>query len=177
MVLRKQGLIVTVSSSGGLKYLFYVPYGVGKTACDRMAADCGLEMKSSNVAMISLWPGPVKTEYLTKRQAEEDNSKVIQYKRYCGKIHSTAKAIAKAYSNSILKYCEWFQTDGENVDSRLKDVSKVGESIEFTGKVIVQLAAESNIMGRTGKIINTADVAREYRIKDIDGTVPIDLRW
>ena len=62
------------------------------------------------------------------------------------------------------------------MDSRLKDVSKVGESIEFTGKVIVQLAAESNIMGRTGKIINTADVAREYGIKDIDGTVPIDLR-
>jgi len=142
MVLRKQGLIVTVSSSGGLKYLFNVPYGVGKTACDRMAADCGLEMKSTNVAMISLWPGPVKTEYITKRQAEEDNSK----------------------------------TDGENVDSRLKDVSKVGESIEFTGKVIVQLAAESNIMDRTGKIINTADVAREYGIKDIDGTVPIDLR-
>ena len=86
MVLRKQGLIVTVSSSGGLKYLFNVPYGVGKTACDRMAADCGLEMKSSNVAMISLWPGPVKTEYLTKRQAEEDNSKVIQYKRHCGSL-------------------------------------------------------------------------------------------
>ena len=62
------------------------------------------------------------------------------------------------------------------MDSRLKDVSKVGESIEFTGKVIVQLAAESNIMDRTGKIINTADVAREYGIKDIDGTVPIDLR-
>ena len=62
------------------------------------------------------------------------------------------------------------------MDSRLKDVSKVGESIEFTGKVIVQLAAESNIMARTGKIINTADVAREYGIKDIDGTVPIDLR-
>ena len=86
MVSRKQGLIVTVSSSGGLKYLFNVPYGVGKTACDRMAADCGLEMKSSNVAMISLWPGPVKTEYLTKRQAEEDNSKVIQYKRHCGSL-------------------------------------------------------------------------------------------
>ena len=62
------------------------------------------------------------------------------------------------------------------MDSRLKDNSKLGESIEFTGKVIVQLAAESNIMARTGKIINTADVAREYGIKDIDGTVPIDLR-
>ena len=57
MVPRKSGLIVNVSSSGGLKYLFNVAYGVGKVGCDRMAADCAFELKKSNVAMISLWPG------------------------------------------------------------------------------------------------------------------------
>ena len=31
---------------------------------DRMAADCGHELKSSNVTMISLWPGAVKTEFM-----------------------------------------------------------------------------------------------------------------
>jgi NAD(P)-dependent dehydrogenase (short-subunit alcohol dehydrogenase family) len=55
-----QGLIVNVSSIGGLRYLFNVAYGVGKAACDRMAADCALELKGSNVAMISLWPGAVR---------------------------------------------------------------------------------------------------------------------
>ena len=29
-----------------------------------MAADCGHELRKSNVAMVSLWPGPVKTEYV-----------------------------------------------------------------------------------------------------------------
>ncbi len=51
---------MNVSSIGGLRYLFNVAYGVGKAACDRMAADCALELKGSNVAMISLWPGAVR---------------------------------------------------------------------------------------------------------------------
>lgn len=62
MVPRKSGLIIYVSSGGGLKYLFNVPYGVGKAAVDRMAADCGFELRKHNVAVVSLWPGPVKTE-------------------------------------------------------------------------------------------------------------------
>ncbi|XP_052061486.1 dehydrogenase/reductase SDR family member 1-like isoform X2 [Mytilus californianus] len=62
MTARKTGLIVNVSSFGGLKYLFNVPYGVGKEANDRMAADCAVELRKMNVAFVSLWPGPVNTE-------------------------------------------------------------------------------------------------------------------
>ena len=62
MAENKTGLIINVSSGGGLRYLFNVAYGVGKAACDRMAADCAMELKKHNVAMVSLWPGAVKTE-------------------------------------------------------------------------------------------------------------------
>lgn len=62
MTENKSGLIINISSGGGLRYLFNVAYGVGKAACDRMAADCAMELKKHNVAMISLWPGAVKTE-------------------------------------------------------------------------------------------------------------------
>merc|ERR1711874_534654 len=88
MVPRKQGLIVNVSSSGGLKYLFNVAYGVGKAACDRMAADCAFELRKAGV----------------------------------------------------------------------------------------QLAADKNIMARSGKIINTADIGREFGFVDITGESPIDFR-
>ncbi|OUC46154.1 glycosyltransferase, group 1 family protein, partial [Trichinella nativa] len=64
MVPRKSGLIVTISSVGGLRYLFNVPYGVGKAACDRMAVDCAEELKAKNVAYISIWPGAVQTELI-----------------------------------------------------------------------------------------------------------------
>lgn len=64
MTANKQGLIVNVSSIGGRSYLFNVAYGVGKAGCDRMAADCAVELKADNVAMVSLWPGAVKTEFM-----------------------------------------------------------------------------------------------------------------
>lgn len=59
----------------------------------------------------------------------------------------------------------------------MEDNKSKGESIEFAGKVVVALTLEQNIFKRTGKIVTTTDVAREYGIVDIDGTVPIDLRY
>ncbi|KAK3086745.1 hypothetical protein FSP39_022731 [Pinctada imbricata] len=64
MVQRKKGLIINISSSGGLRYALNVPYGVSKEACDRMATDCAKELSRFNVAMVSLWPGHVLTEIL-----------------------------------------------------------------------------------------------------------------
>lgn len=66
MVPRKSGVIINVSSGGGLKYLFNVAYGVGKAACDRMAQDCAFELKKHNVACVALWPGPVQTETIQR---------------------------------------------------------------------------------------------------------------
>jgi NAD(P)-dependent dehydrogenase (short-subunit alcohol dehydrogenase family) len=62
MTQRKQGLIVTISSWGGLAPIFGVAYGTGKSACDRLASDMAVELKPFNVASISLWPGIVGTE-------------------------------------------------------------------------------------------------------------------
>ncbi|PAV63961.1 hypothetical protein WR25_18790 [Diploscapter pachys] len=62
MVKKKQGLIVQVSSIGGLQYTFNVAYGVGKAGIDRMAADMAIELKDTGVTVVSLWPGIVKTE-------------------------------------------------------------------------------------------------------------------
>ncbi len=77
MVARKQGLIINISSWGGMKYIFNVPYGIGKCAVDRMAADCAVELKSFNVTMVSLYPGAVKTELInsfSKTHTETEES-------------------------------------------------------------------------------------------------------
>ena len=125
--------ILSDSPDDDPRYLFNVAYGVGKAGCDRMAADCGHELRKSGVAMISLWPGPVKTEYIQDKMTDGN---------------PMAKLFAK------------------------------GETIEFAGIVLAHLAAESGeeIMARSGRIINTADVARQYGFKDVDGTVPVDFR-
>ncbi|KAE8291331.1 Dehydrogenase/reductase SDR family member 1 [Larimichthys crocea] len=131
MVAQGQGLIVTISSMGGLRYLFNVPYGVGKAACDRLAADMAVELKSRGVVSVSLWPGAVQTELVSQLIVEKDTP--------------------------------------QGVDPKFKDIFANGESTEVSGKCIVGLAKDKNLMSLTGKVLMTCDLARRYGIRDIDG--------
>lgn len=74
MTQHQQGLICTISSWGGMSYIFGVPYGAGKSACDRLAAEMAVELKQHNVASLSIWPGIVGTEFITRFAAEMDDS-------------------------------------------------------------------------------------------------------
>jgi NAD(P)-dependent dehydrogenase (short-subunit alcohol dehydrogenase family) len=75
MTEHQQGLICTISSWGGLSYIFGVAYGAGKAACDRLAADMAVELKPHNVASLSIWPGIVGTEHISRLAAEMDESR------------------------------------------------------------------------------------------------------
>jgi NAD(P)-dependent dehydrogenase (short-subunit alcohol dehydrogenase family) len=70
MVRRRSGLIVNVSSFGSIAYLFSVAYGVGKAALDRLTSDMAEELRPEGIAVVSLWPGLVRTE-LTSRLMED----------------------------------------------------------------------------------------------------------
>ncbi|XP_053126649.1 dehydrogenase/reductase SDR family member 1 [Hemicordylus capensis] len=129
MVPAGRGLIVIISSPGGMRYMFDVPYGVGKAACDRMAADCAVELHPFGVACVALWPGLVRTESLLK-EAE----------------HNTGP---------------WFET--------LKEKMAIAESTEVSGKCVVGLASDPQIMSHSGKVLLTPDLARRYHFKDVDG--------
>ena len=50
MVPRQQGLIITISSWGGLSPIFGVAYGTGKSACDRLAAEMAAELVEESSA-------------------------------------------------------------------------------------------------------------------------------
>lgn len=52
----------------------------------------------------------------------------------------------------------------------------VGSSIEFPGRVIAALAADPDIMTRSGGTHIAAELALEYGVTDIDGTTPPSLR-
>jgi NAD(P)-dependent dehydrogenase (short-subunit alcohol dehydrogenase family) len=53
---------------------------------------------------------------------------------------------------------------------------RVGSSIEFPGRVIAALAADPHVMARSGGTHIAAELALEYGVTDVDGTVPPSLR-
>jgi dehydrogenase/reductase SDR family protein 1 len=70
--LRGDGIIVNMSSAGGLTYLFNTAYGVGKAAQDRMAQDFNVELKGTGVKALAVWPGAVKTELIQENVLDVD---------------------------------------------------------------------------------------------------------
>ena len=70
MVKQSSGLIVNISSRGGREYVFSASYGAGKAGVDRMAQDMALELKPHDVAVLSLSPSKVKTEFILNMVAQ-----------------------------------------------------------------------------------------------------------
>ena len=124
---RANPLIVNISSFAGAGYQLNVAYGVGKAGVDRLAADMGHELHGEGVAVVSLWPGVVRTEWVLSR------------------------------------------TD-------LPFPMVVTESPEFTGRAVAALAADRDVMARTGGVHIVAELAEAYGFTDTDGAQPISLR-
>ncbi len=49
--------------------------------------------------------------------------------------------------------------------------SMTGSSVEHPGRVIAAMAADPGIMDRSGATYITTELAKEYGVTDIDGTV------
>ena len=62
MLPRHSGLIVNISFWAAQKHIGNVIYGVSKAATDKMTADMAHELRPHGVAVVSLYPGLVRTE-------------------------------------------------------------------------------------------------------------------
>ena len=125
MTKKKSGLIVNISFWSAQVYMNNTQYGVSKAAVDKMSEYMAHELKKFNVAVVSLYPGLVRTE-------------------------------------SVLKNAKYF------------DMSN-SESPQFIGRVIAALAADPEIMKKSGKVLVAAQEALEYGVQDIDGKQPRPL--
>jgi NAD(P)-dependent dehydrogenase (short-subunit alcohol dehydrogenase family) len=125
MTKRKSGLIVNISFWSAQVYLSNTQYGVSKAAVDKMSEYMAHELRKFNVAVVSLYPGLVRTE-------------------------------------SVMRNAKHF------------DMSN-SESPQFIGRVVAALAADANIMKKSGKVLVAAQEALEYDIQDIDGKQPRPL--
>jgi dehydrogenase/reductase SDR family protein 1 len=113
------GLVVNISFWAAQKYVGNVAYGVSKAATDKLTADMAHDLRNSNVAVVSLYPGLVRTE-------------------------------------KVMEAAQWL------------DLSN-SESPQFEGRAVAALAADPNVMQRSGKNLVSAALAQEYGFSDVDG--------
>jgi len=77
MIAQRNGLIVNISSGGTIRYVFNVPYGVGKAGLDKLTADMAHELRTHNVVVVSLWPGLTRTEVIMAQPKRYDLSRAV----------------------------------------------------------------------------------------------------
>jgi dehydrogenase/reductase SDR family protein 1 len=73
MVEQRSGLIVNISSAGAKRRFAVLPYGVGKTAVDRMTADMAEDLAPYGVTVVSYWPPPTATERMLENAEPGDD--------------------------------------------------------------------------------------------------------
>lgn len=122
MTARRGGLIVNISFWAARKHVGNVAYGVSKAATDKLTADTAHELREYGVAVVSLYPGLVRTEAVMAAAAFLD------------------------LSNS--------------------------ESPQFTGRAVAALAADPEVMVKSGGVLVSAELAGEYGFVDVDGRRP-----
>src|SRR5437764_12952486 len=81
MVAERSGLVVNSSFWPAQKHIEKVAYGVAKAATDKLTADMAHELREHNVAVVSLYPGVVRTERVMQAVAFLDlsNSESTQF--------------------------------------------------------------------------------------------------
>jgi NAD(P)-dependent dehydrogenase (short-subunit alcohol dehydrogenase family) len=109
MVEQKSGLIVNVSFWSAQKHIGNVAYGVAKAATDKMTADMADELRPHGVAVVSLYPGLVRTEKVMEAAAFLDLSN-SESPQFLGRVvaalasdpgvmaHSGTVVVAAAYA-------------------------------------------------------------------------------
>lgn len=127
MLPQRQGLIVNSTAGDRGKYLGNLFYDVAKNAIVRMAKGMAIELRSYNIAAVSLCPGFMRTE------------KVLTH----------------------------YKTDEQHWQT-IPDLEKT-ESPQYIGRAVAALAADPNVMQKSGSTLTVGELAQEYGFTDIDG--------
>ena len=124
MVKNQSGLMVQVSSFGGVTYLFDIGYGVGKAGLDRLTADMAAELKPHGVHAVTLYPGGAVTEIAAFPDGE---TPVFTGRAVGALLNKTSKETLERYSGKVV------QTAELAVDYSFTDVSGEIPNGPFSG--------------------------------------------
>ncbi|KXX59548.1 SDR family NAD(P)-dependent oxidoreductase [Rhodococcus sp. LB1] len=156
LLLQSKGLIVNISSAGAYAYFNSVAYGVGKAGIDRMTRDMALELDDRGISIVSIWPGLVGTERVSTNFSPSFASALIHNTRVVASRRAGA-----APPDAI---------SGEAATEA--DLHAITETPLYVGKAAVALAADPDVMTKTGRVFSVVGLAHEYEFTDVDGRRP-----
>jgi dehydrogenase/reductase SDR family member 1 len=156
LLLKRDGLIVNISSAGAVKYFFSPLYGAGKAAGYRIMLDMAHELKDTAVSVMSIWPGIVRTE-LTGALFEQNPMMLTTFFR-------------EAWAGF------------PDIEERLaslgpQDMVALTESPHFAGRAVAALAADPAVGKKSGRALAVVNLADEYGFDDVDGRRPDSFRF
>lgn len=170
MVAQGRGLIVIISSMGGLRYLFNVPYGVGKAAVSSSLLTQGFSWKQVNILLSycltqtgfvwwfisatglqQTWPLSWKTGAWPLSACGRGQSRPSWWiSSYWRKIHrkiirwdfSFSKRWTHCWmaASSVFCFLIYFSSFSYFLPPQFRDVFANGETTELSGRCIVNLA-------------------------------------
>ena len=148
MVAQRSGLIANISSMGAVSYLHSVAYGTAKAGLDKLAADLAWELAPHGVAVVSLWPGLVRTEL----------------------ILSQCRANGRGGLEMVMP-----RHEGDDGPEQAIDLS-ISESPRFTGRAVAALFCDEKVQSKSSRAFACAELALEYGYTDEDGNQPPVIR-
>jgi NAD(P)-dependent dehydrogenase (short-subunit alcohol dehydrogenase family) len=117
---QKSGLIVNISYWSARKYMNNVSYGVAKAAVDKMAEYMAHELHEFNVAVVSLYPGLVRTEGVL-RNAEYFDMSNSESPQFIGRVIAALAndpQVMKKSSRVLVAAAEALEYGVKDIDGR-----------------------------------------------------------
>jgi dehydrogenase/reductase SDR family protein 1 len=100
MIGQRSGLIVNISSQGAKRRFAILPYGVGKTAVDRMTADMAEDLDAYGVTVVSYWPPPTATERMLESAGPDDDPSAWSVPSFNGRVIAALAAAPDLHTRS-----------------------------------------------------------------------------
>jgi NAD(P)-dependent dehydrogenase (short-subunit alcohol dehydrogenase family) len=147
MLGRPGGIIFEITDGDAFYYRGNLFYDLVKISVIRLAFSMSRELRKRNIAAVALTPGFLRSERVLKHfKVTEANWKDAGKKK-------------NADQNS------------KNQNDAPNDFM-VSESPRYVGRAVVALATDPTVMNKTGRVLSSWALAREYGFTDLDGTQP-----
>jgi NAD(P)-dependent dehydrogenase (short-subunit alcohol dehydrogenase family) len=86
--------------------------------------------------------------------------------------HGMALELRPYHVSALALAPGWMRTEAVMAHGHTREELSRTESVEYIGRAVAALAADANVLEKSGRILTVGDLAREYGFTDVDGSQP-----